>query len=202
MKEILTKTFLRMYLFKPKSTWLKLNDDIYLDYMQNLYWWNKGDKTKLKPLFDRIKESIYKWNGKSAPETINLFIGRNQLHYKISQRLSLSPVLNNLPQIPKNELHKFIPYLILEYKDFSKNTSYSISIDFSLYKLLMRIRKGYRPNRKDKNDFINFVEFIDKILKLGNQNKELFIEDRLENKRQFKLVFDSEFEQYSFEEMS
>lgn len=200
LKKVLTKTFLRMYLFKDKSNLLDLTDVVYIEYMQNLYWWNKGEKNKLKPLFDNVKESIYKWNGESAPESINLFIGRNQLDYKVSQRLALSPDLSDLAQICENEIHKFIPYLVLKYKLSNKDLTYSIAIDFSLYKLLMKIRKGYRPNKRDKNSYINFVEFVNKILKLGTHNKELILQERSGNRKSFKLAYDADFEQYSFKE--
>lgn len=201
LKQTLTRTFLRMYLFQPKLSWLDLSDHIYIEYMQNLYWWNKGEKAKLKPLFDRLKDSIYKWNGESAPENVNLFIGRNQLQYKISQRLSLSRSLNEFPQVLHGELHKFIPYLILNFKSLNETPYYSIAIDFSLYSLLMKTRNGYSPNKKDKNNFINFVEFMDKVLELGNQKQELIIQDRLGKGHKFKLSYDADFEHYSFEEI-
>ena len=56
-----------------------------------------------------------------------------------------------------------------------------------------------RPNNNDKYNYINFVEFINKIEKLGNQNKEIFIEDRFElNGGEYKFTYDEDFDEFKF----
>ena len=37
--------------------------------------------------------------------------------------------------------------------------------------MMVKLSKGYRPNKKDKEDCIQFVEFVDKIMKLGNRER-------------------------------
>ena len=77
--------------------------------------------------------------------------------------------------------------------------NYKIDIDFNLYELLMRIKNGYRPNKNDKYNYINFVEFINKIQKLGSQNKEIYIEDKQGlGVSNYKLVYKQAFGRFEF----
>ncbi|WP_373599197.1 DNA phosphorothioation-dependent restriction protein DptF [Paraclostridium bifermentans] len=190
--------FIRLNLFVPKKD-LDLKDTIYVDYMKNVYYFNKGEKKNLSSLYKNVKEASYRWNGDSEDGTINLSIGRNQIRYKMSQRLNIKPDLSNLKINDSNELFKFNPNLTLIYKSEEQGKSYGIDIDFNLYELLMRVKNGYRPNKNDKYNYINFVEFINKIQKLGNQNKEIYIEDRSGSKNsKYKLVYDEDFEEFKF----
>lgn len=194
----LINMFIRLNIFIPREN-LNLDDKIYLDYMKNLYYWNIGERRKLANLYNNVKVAIYNWNGEVSDGRINISIGKNQMRYKISQKLNLSADLSNIKVNGSEELLKFNPSLIIGYKREDKGTNYKIDIDFNLYELLMRIKDGYRPNKNDKYNYINFVEFINKIQKLGSQNKEIYIEDKqglgISN---YKLVYNQEFEVFEF----
>ena len=198
----LINMFIRLNIFIPREN-LNLDDKIYLDYMKNLYYWNIGERRKLANLYNNVKVAIYNWNGEVSDGRINISIGKNQMRYKISQKLNLSADLSNIKVNGKvnglEELLKFNPSLIIGYKSEDKGINYKIDIDFNLYELLMRIKDGYRPNKNDKYNYINFVEFINKIQKLGSQNKEIYIEDKqglgISN---YKLVYNQEFEVFEF----
>ena len=80
--------------------------------------------------------------------------------------------------------------------------SYGIDVDFPLYELLIRVGNGYRPNKKDKNHFIKFIEFINKIEMAGSQKNQLtFTEKNREENKIYKLEYDEEFEIYKFMEI-
>ena len=90
----------------------------------------------------------------------------------------------------------------IRYKGENLDSSCSIDIDYSLYELLIRVRNGYRPNKKDKNHFIKFIEFINKIECSGSQNSQLtFTEKNREENKKYRLEFDEEFEIYRFIEI-
>lgn len=63
--------------------------------------------------------------------------------------------------------------------------------------MMVKLSKGYRPNKKDKEDCIQFVEFVDKIMKLGNREKELLFVQSNEN-GMFRLTYDEDFEEFTF----
>ena len=198
----LINMFIRLHLFMPIGN-LNLDDKIYLDYMKFLYYWNKGERKKLANLYNDVKIAVYNWNGEASDGRINISIGKNQMRYKISQRLNLSADLSNIKVNESQELLKFNPSLIIGYKDEDKKISYKIDIDFNLYELLMRIKDGYRPNKNDKYNYINFVEFVNKIQKLGSQNKEVYIEDKEGlGTSNYRLVYNQEFEVFEFKNIN
>lgn len=198
----LLKLFIRSYSICGKNELFSLKDDVYEEYMNALFHFNKGDKLKLKKVYENVKNGIMKWNGEADKKFINIFIGRNQTKYKISEKVELKADTSNLPKNDDNDLKKFIGTLNLQYKDENSNKIYKIDIDYGLYKLLVQVNEGYRPNKKDKNHFIKFIEFINKLEETGSQNTELVItEKNRENNKKYKLEFDDEFETYRFVEI-
>lgn len=198
----LLKLFIRSYYICGIEELFSLRDEIYDQYMNALFYYNKGDKIKLKNVYENVKNGIMKWNGEAEKDHLNIFIGKNQTKYKISEKVELKADTRNLPQNEDDNLKKFIGMLKLQYRDDKSGKSYEIDIDYSLYKLLVQVNNGYRPNKKDKNHFIKFIEFISKLEETGSQDKELiFTEKNRENNKQYKLEFDDEFETYRFVEI-
>lgn len=201
LKYELLKLFIRSYYICGKKDLFSLRDEIYDDYMNALFNFNRGDKQKLKNVYENVKKGIMKWNGEAEKDYVNIFIGRNQTKYKVSEKVDLKADTSNLPKNDENDLKKFIGTLNIQYKDVKGDKSYCIDIDYSLYKLLIAVNNGYRPNKKDKNHFIKFIEFISRLEDTGSQNKELLItEKNKENNKQYRLEFD-EFETYRFVEI-
>ncbi|WP_270474718.1 DNA phosphorothioation-dependent restriction protein DptF [Clostridium cochlearium] len=198
----LLKLFIRSYYICGKGEVFSLKDSIYEKYIRNLYFWNKGDKSKLKNLYDDVRNGILKWNGEAQKDKINIFIGKNQNKYKISEEIDLKVDTSNLSINNDSNLKKFITTLKLKYKNEKSEKSYEIDVDFSLYKLLVQVVNGYRPNKKDKNQFIKFIEFINKLEKIGSQREKLiFTEKNRESNRKYKLEYDTEFQFYRFVEI-
>ncbi len=200
-KEVL-KLFIRSYYLCGKGKLFDLKDEVYNDFIKYVYHWNKGDKSKLKDLYTEVKDGVVKWNGVADKNSINIFIGKNQIKYKISEYLELKADTSNLPSNAEIKLEKFLTTIEVKYKSDKTNKSYGIDIDFPLYELLRRVGNGYRPNKKDKNQFIKFIEFMNKIESAGSQNEELiFTEKNRDNNKKFKLEYDDEFEIYRFMEI-
>lgn len=202
LKFELLRLFIRSYYICGKNELFSLRDKDYDEYINALFYWNKGDKVKLKNLYNNVKEGIMKWNGEADKNHINIFMGKNQIKYKASEKIELKPDPSNLPKNDENDLKKFIGDLKLKFRGVNSDKSYEIDIDYTLYKLLLQVNKGYRPNKKDKNHFIKFIEFINKLEEAGSQNEEIiFTEKNREINKQFKLEFDEEFETYRFVEI-
>lgn len=202
---IALNTLLRLYAFVPKESTLSLdiNDPIYDKYLTNLYYWNKGNRQELKELYTEVINSIYEWNGNSESNTrmININPGRNQLKYTISQSVEIKQYVKDLTEIDVKNLDKFLPYIILKFIiPGNDGVVFSIRIDFPLYQLLMRINEGYRPNKQDKNNYVNFVDFINNILDYSNQQEILTITEKSGKKsKKFLISYDEDFG-YEFKE--
>lgn len=198
----LLKLFIRSYYICGRGELFSLRDNVYDDYMNAVFNWNRGDKAKLKNVYNNVRDGIINWNGEADKAHMNIFMGKNQIKYRVSEKIDLKVDTSNLLKNDESDLKKFIDTLKLKYKGENANNSYEIDIDYNLYKLLVQVNNGYRPNKKDKNHFIKFVEFINKLEETGSQNEELlFTEKNRENNKQFKLEFDEEFETYRFVEI-
>ena len=202
IKTNLLKLFIRSYYLCGKGDLFSLNDEVYENFIKYLYFWNKGDKAKLIGLYGEIKDGILKWNGEAEKNHINIFVGKTQVKYKVSEKLELKADTSSLPINKDSELIKFLTEMEIRYKGDNLDSSCSIDIDYSLYDLLIRVGNGYRPNKKDKNNFIKFIEFINKIECAGSQNNQLtFTEKNREENKKYRLEFDEEFEIYRFVEI-
>ncbi|WP_415337408.1 DNA phosphorothioation-dependent restriction protein DptF, partial [Clostridium perfringens] len=138
----LLKLFIRSYLLCGKNDVFSLNDDIYDEFIRNLYYWNKGEKGKLKDLYSFIKNGILKWNGEADKDSINIFIGKNQNKYKVSEEIEFKADISNLPSNKDSELIKFLNTMEIKFKSDSLENSETIDIDYSLYQLLKKVIKG------------------------------------------------------------
>ncbi|KEH96701.1 DNA phosphorothioation-dependent restriction protein DptF [Clostridium massiliodielmoense] len=198
----LLKLFIRSYYVCGKGDVLSLKDSVYETYMEALYYWNRGDKPKLKKVYENVKNGIVKWNGEADKDQINIFMGKNQIKYKVSEDIELKVDTSNLPKNDETDIKKFITTLKLKYKSEKLGKAYEIDVDFSLYQLLIQVINGYRPNKKDKNQFIKFIEFINKLEEIGSQDEKIiFTEKNRDFNRKYKLEYDTEFEFYRFVEI-
>ncbi|GJM75242.1 hypothetical protein HMSSN036_74580 [Paenibacillus macerans] len=153
-------------------------DLTYQQFMKYLYYWNKREWSKLAKLYrDDVREAVYKWNGEGNGELIYVQIGQPQTQYYALQKLEIEPHVVRTPSLPNEELFKFLTMMHLQFK--TKNSSdqsiASIDIDYTLYSFLVRINRGYRPNKKDKFQFIKFVEFIETLSEFGKTRKKSFL---------------------------
>lgn len=204
MRLELVKLFIRSYYLCGKGDLFSLNDTIYESYIRNVYYWNRGEKSKLKTLYTEIKDGIVKWNGETDKDCINIFIGKNQIKYKVSEELEIKGDLSGLPTPIGNdsEIKKFLTTVKLKYKKEKDDNAYEIEIDYPLYELLQKVIHGYRPNKKDKNHFIKFIEFVNRLEELGSRNEKLiFTEKNRQENKKYKLEYDNEFDEYRFVEM-
>ncbi len=202
VKESIIKSYLRLYSFTAKNKEEIFDDQIYLEYMRYLYYWNKGSKKQLKGLLTSIKEAIYKWHGESDEDnTINMTIGKNQGKFNVYQKLDIVGFISDYVEKEDRELFKFITRFVLKYnKNKFEDTKVMVDVDYVLYNLLCKVRNGYRPNRKDKNNFINFVDFIEKIQELGSQKEELLFNQRIAGEiKKYRLYLD-DYNEYCFME--
>lgn len=206
-REIGIQTLLRLYAFSPNKDYgsLDIQDDVYYSYVKNLYYWNKGVIPELLGLYqDIVINGIYEWNGKSEKGHINIYPGRNQLKYTISQSIKIKPYTDNLKAIDKECLDSFSTDMTLYFINSNENDSkkYEIRIDYPLYELLVRIKDGYRPNKQDKNNFINFVDFVSNMIENSKEQELVKITEKIGKElKKYELTYHENFGQFEFKEI-
>lgn len=203
-RKSLVKLFVYLYYLIPKTEHSTFEDSTYQLFMKYLYYWNKREWSKLAKLYrDDIREAIYNWNGEGNGDLIYVQIGQPQTQYYALQKLEIEPHINRTSSLSDVELHKFLTMMNVQFRNKNSNSSIaSIDIDYTLYAFLVRINRGYRPNKKDKFQFIKFVEFIETLSEFGNSKEEIIFESKQsKNKTRYRLKYDELFDQYTFMEM-
>ena len=198
---ILAKFFARFCKIASKNTKMQTINSEYNEFIKDLYYANKRDKSKAKNLYATVKNCIYLWNGSYDDGRINLNI--NHEDYIISTSLDLSPELSTFSTtIQQESFERFPAYINVAYclrKDPSKSAT--VSIDYDLYKMLKKVENGYRPSAKDDNYFVGFVSFINKLAALGSYNEEIFIRHYANEETKEYILRCDEFGTYEFKEV-
>jgi DNA phosphorothioation-dependent restriction protein DptF len=146
----------------------------YMEYLRNLYYFNAGSKKEIKGFYEEIKKAIFKWRG--SPRREHLYLDRSSEKFRLSQKLNLRPTINHLKQNTNDELDSFKSSILLAYHGGNSENKIFLDIDYPLYSLLTKVIEGYRPNKKDEEDAIRFVEFIDKIMDFGEKKDTLLVQ--------------------------
>ena len=192
LRDKLLTLFIRQFRLAPRTELFDLSDGVYKEYIRDVYYWNKGDKRELKSIYRNVKTAILKWNGDSEEKEINIFIGKKQSKYKISEEIEIKPDTTNLSTNSDVKLERFLEDLNLIYK--VKDRCFDFDIDYSLYKTLSKINRGYRPNKIDKSHYIKFVESLNNIIECGSQDEFIFFtEKNKEKNKKYKLEYDDDF---------
>lgn len=163
----------------------------YLDYVNYLYYYNKGNSNELRDLYNEIESAIYKWKGKL--ENKNLCIDQID-NFKISKQFNLSPISINKSIIDERNYNRFKTVIELEFSVLeNKNETIILNLDYSLYEVITKLNKGYKPNKMEQKDLLLFNDFIDNLINLNtskqflinNTNDDINFEFELDNFGQY-----------------
>lgn len=195
-KRELCELFIRAaFLFKSHLN-VFFKDDVYSKYMKYLYAYNSGKKPLLQDLYYEIQKAIYLWKG--SPKNNYIFIDDEGGKIRIAEPLTLKPSVITIDnKNAKEYVERFTTTLLLGFKCESHNEIHKVEIDFPLYEMVIKVLNGYKLNKKNKEDSIKFIDFIDKLLPYGKQVEEILVKD-MEHHLTFTIKYNEEFESYSF----
>lgn len=167
------ESFIRITFLTNNRFASNIEDRGYNRYMKSLYYFNKGDRKSVKGFYEEIKTSIYKWKG--SPKKEYIYINKPTEKFRLSQKLNLRPTIDHIKPSTKEIIDSFKSSILLAYHNGNSDNRIILDIDFPLYSLLTKVQEGYRPNKKDEEDAIKFVEFIDKLMAFGEKKRELLV---------------------------
>lgn len=189
------ESFLRISYLTNKDFSLKLKDVNYEKYLQNLYSFNVGNMKKVRDIYDEIKSAIFAWKG--SPKKDYIYLSKTDEKFRLAQKLNPKPYISHIKKNNVEILDSFKSSILLGYQNEEGTSHVFLDIDFQLYQLINKVREGYRPNKKDKEDAIKFVEFIEKLMEYGEKRNEMLIHYPCDNKS-YKIKRD-DFEGFVFE---
>ena len=166
----------------------------FYEFINYLYAFNKRDTSVIQDFYEKIKSATFKWKG--SPKRNYIYLS-NRGNFKVAQRLSLKPDISHLN--PKNDdiLYNFNTTLTVAFYGSNSSEKVMLNVDYYLYKLILSVLSGYCPNKKDEEDAIQFMEFIDRIMHFGNFKDELLV--HIPNERKLYRLEKNEFGGFIFE---
>lgn len=196
--EHFVNTFIRTVYFWPKSDDILFRDVAYSEFMQLLFSWYSGESKSLKPLYRLVKDAVFLWNGAAGQGKINVDIGRQQLEYRISEQVKMSPAPPPAPKYHSETILEFNTSLPLEYR--ADGQIIALNVPYSLFDLIMKIKRGYRTTKLDHSNFVVFDDFVHRVAASGEGRQKVFFTES-NNNRQFVLELD-DFGDFCFNEVA
>jgi len=200
-KEFLSKLFIRLYYFSNYKESIKINDADYAGYMELLFHYNNNNPVQIRNIYRLVENAIRNWNGDpKTSEKVIINVGKRQTRYRVFKDFEVHPSVENLSQKNEKEIHKFVQEFTLCFKINNDTETLKIHVDYSLFKILKTILLGYRPNKKDNNNYVYFVNLMNKLINQNNDKAALYIDEvNIGKVVDYKFSKDIAFNTYKFE---
>lgn len=178
VKSTLSRFFIRLNYFSNYYESDTLKEVDYEEYLVWLYHYNANNPMYIEKIYGLVEVAARNWNGdaKSNGKVI-VNVGKKQTKYRVFKDFDPIPDLDLKPKKNDAILHKFTQEFSLAYKINQEKNPLKIHVDYSLFKTLKMVSKGYRPNKKDNNNYIYFVNAITRLTNQNNQKAPLFIDE-------------------------
>jgi DNA phosphorothioation-dependent restriction protein DptF len=189
------ESFIRITFLTNDKFFGKISDPSYLEYLKSLYYFNTGNRDGIIEFYEEIKKAIFKWKG--SPKKDYIYFNKPTEKFRLAQKLNLKPTIKHLKPSTESVLESFKSTILLAYTGKGPEDLIFLEIDFPLFSLLSKVKEGYRPNKKDEEDAIKFVEFIEKIMSYGEKKSELLVHFPSDDR--FYVIKRGDFDAFVFE---
>lgn len=143
--------------------------EVYQNYIKDLYNYNAGRIEKLGNLYSDIEEAVVGWCGNESEG--NICIDNQHKGFLLYENIEFEAYLDNIPKETNEEsLKRFLPYIVVEFQDENAKPI-RLEVDYSLYELVDKLKRGYIQTAEDRNNHADFISFIEKLLKTGSADR-------------------------------
>ncbi|AZJ24022.1 DNA phosphorothioation-dependent restriction protein DptF (plasmid) [Bacillus wiedmannii bv. thuringiensis] len=166
--------FSRLFVRQHALLFRKDYDDAYREFVTYLYSFYTGDEEGVGQLFELIEKVIYAWKG--SPKDRYVFADSPNKNFRIAFEINIDPVVDENvfgSAYEQDKVERFTPSMRLGYNQ--KGQTFLFELDYKLYLLLKQINEGYRPNRQDIQDALQFYEFHEKILQSAEKKNNVLL---------------------------
>jgi DNA phosphorothioation-dependent restriction protein DptF len=149
-------------------------NDAYSEYVEYLYAFYRGNEDEIGELFELLEKVIYAWKG--SPKDKFIFMDSPNKNFRMAVEIAIDPVVDEqtfASATEKDEVDRFSTSIRIGFSQ--KGEKFLFELDYQLYLLLRRVGGGYRPNRQDIQDALQFSEFHDKILKSADKTRNILL---------------------------
>ncbi|CAM4169278.1 DNA phosphorothioation-dependent restriction protein DptF [Bacillus paramycoides] len=166
--------FSRLFVRQHSLLFKQDYDDAYQEFIAYLYSFYKGNEEGIGKLFELIEKVIYAWKG--SPKDRYVFADSPNKSFRMAFEININPEVDGNVFGLADQLNKvecFTPSMRLGYSQ--KGKTFLFELDYKLYSLLKRINEGYRPNRQDIQDALQFYEFHEKLLQSADKKNNVLL---------------------------
>ncbi len=143
----------------------KSENEIYKQYISDLYMFNAGKGKKLGQLYNMVEKGVAQWCG--SDEDGNLCLEDRYAGFSLYEKVKFKESIQHIPHPEETEeLQKFVPSIVTAFEDSAGKMIY-LDIDYSLYELIYKLNQGYIQTADDRNNHADFISFINRILRTG-----------------------------------
>jgi DNA phosphorothioation-dependent restriction protein DptF len=177
-KSDLSRFFMRLNYFNNYFNNDYLKDSDFDEYLVWLYHYNNHSPKYIKKIYDLVENAARNWNGDpKTDDKVIINVGKKQTQYRVFKDFEVIPDVTFLKEKKESHINKFTQEFTLSFKINNETDIVKIHVDFSLFKILKMIFQGYRPNKKDNNNYVYFVNSINILINQNNNRAPLFIDE-------------------------
>lgn len=177
-KSDLSRFFMRLNYFSNYFEKDYLKDADFDEYLVWLYHYNNHNPKYIKKIYDLVENAARNWNGDpKTDDKVIINVGKKQTQYRVFKDFEVIPEPISTSEKRDTQINKFTQEFTLSFKINNEKDRVKIHVDFSLYKILKMISQGYRPNKKDNNNYVYFVNSINILINQNNNKASLYIDE-------------------------
>lgn len=151
-----------------------IQDKAYMSFLNALYYFNTGTTKKYGEIYEVVEDAIIQWC--SNEEQDNICFDDSHEGIALYEHIEFEPYLDISGNVKKNdELQRFVTFITVKYENKKTGEIISLDIDYSLYELIYKLAAGYIQTAEDRNNHADFISFIQKMLRTGSADKEIFL---------------------------
>ena len=151
-----------------------IQDKAYMSFLNALYYFNTGTTKKYGEIYEVVEDAIIQWCGNEEQD--NICFDDSHEGIALYEHLEFEPYLDISGNVKKNdELQRFVTFITVKYENKKTGEIISLDIDYSLYELIYKLAAGYIQTAEDRNNHADFISFIQKMLRTGSADKEIFL---------------------------
>ncbi|MDS9471544.1 DNA phosphorothioation-dependent restriction protein DptF [Sporosarcina pasteurii] len=176
MDESYLKLFLRHYYLLNHG---HLNER-YHQFLKYLYHYYIGEGGVIGEFFDYLDQVVESWIGSPIDGYLYIQpISKNEYSVAVPFK-GEQDIGDQYGQFHNKEtLNRFMPELTVGYN--VEGTPVLISLDYTLFELIIHVAEGLRPGQQDYNEAIQFMEFYKDLIRNSDQTNDLIIVHRETN---------------------
>lgn len=177
-KTELSKLFIRLNFFSNYFEQKLLSDVDFDEYLVWLYHYNNKNIHFIEKIYKLVENAARNWNGDAKTNgKVIINVGKKQTQFRVFKDFEVVPDVDISKEKFDVKINKFTQEFTLSFKINNETESIKIHVDFSLFKILKMISNGYRPNKKDNNNYVYFVNSLNTLINQNNNKSPLYIDE-------------------------